>query len=181
MFSEFNSTAKINVQLINKDYLIHSWCNWDNVYSIDEFKMGILAANAYNPGFCPFILNLIRSSGKVMSAKQSGLWLVEYAHGLEHEIYCVPIHHRYQIQFTSLVQICFNTGILLIGIRRRKPKCPFELYDIFINPTNLLIEPGDEALVLATDHAHAKDLDGRMAGQGAAMDAGSPAGKGGIS
>ena len=69
--------------------MIHSWCNWDNVYSIDEFKHGIIAANAYNPGFCPFILNLLRSSGKIASTKKTGLWLVEYSHGLEHEIYCV--------------------------------------------------------------------------------------------
>jgi hypothetical protein len=53
--------------------------------------MGILAANAYNPGFCPLILNLIRSTGKFSYGKQSALWLVEYAHGLEHEIYCVSI------------------------------------------------------------------------------------------
>ena len=61
MISEFNKTIKINVQLINKDYLIHSWSNWDNVYSLDEFKLGIIAANAYNPGFCPFVLNLLKS------------------------------------------------------------------------------------------------------------------------
>ena len=89
MLSEYNKNMPINVQLINKDYLIHSWCNWDNVYSIDEFKLGILAANAYNPGFCPFILNLLRSSGKILNSKTTGLWLVEYSHGLEYEIYCV--------------------------------------------------------------------------------------------
>ena len=87
--SEYNKNLQINVQLINKDYLIHSWCNWDNVYSIDEFKLGIIAANAYNYGFCPFVLNLIRISGKISSSKSNGLWLVEYTHGLEHEIYCV--------------------------------------------------------------------------------------------
>lgn len=91
MFSEFNGEMKINVQLISNDYLIHSWCNWDNVYSIDEFKMGILAANAYNRGFCPLILNLIRSTSKFSSNKNNELWLVEYVHGLEHEIYCVRI------------------------------------------------------------------------------------------
>ena len=65
MMSEQNRNLQINVQLINKDYLIHSWCNWDNVYSIDEFKLGIIAANAYNPGFCPIVLNLLRSSGRI--------------------------------------------------------------------------------------------------------------------
>jgi len=69
MISEQNCNMQINVQLINREYMIHSWCNWDNVYSIDEFKLGILAANAYNPGFCPFVLNLLRSSGKIQSAK----------------------------------------------------------------------------------------------------------------
>ena len=57
--------------------------------------MGILAANAYNPGFCPLILNLIRSTSKFSSNKNNGLWLVEYVHGLEHEIYCVTITYCY--------------------------------------------------------------------------------------
>jgi len=50
-----------------------------------------MAANAYNPGFCPIVLNLLRSSGKISNTNKNGLWLVEYTHGLEHEIYCVRL------------------------------------------------------------------------------------------
>jgi hypothetical protein len=76
--------------------MIHSWCNWDNVYSFEDFKMGILASNAYNPGFCPMILNLVSSSAKITSANNDGgLWVIEYAHGLEQEIYCVNLKFNF--------------------------------------------------------------------------------------
>ncbi|CDW86696.1 cation channel family protein [Stylonychia lemnae] len=161
MMREFNKNMQINVQLINKDYLIHSWCNWDNVYSIDEFKLGIIAANAYNPGFCPIILNLLRSSGKISSSNKNGLWLVEYTHGLEHEIYCIKIPSKYVNQiFEFVVKIGFNgKGILIFGIRRKKPRCPFDFYEILINPVKYRIQKGDEALVLATDFTHAQRFD----------------------
>ena len=57
-------TIKINAQINSKNFTLHGWCDWTNVYSIPEFKMGILAANAFNPGFCPMILNLLRSSSR---------------------------------------------------------------------------------------------------------------------
>ena len=52
MFSEFNGDMQINVQLISNDYLIHSWCNWDNVYSIDEFEMVPDDADFNSNGLC---------------------------------------------------------------------------------------------------------------------------------
>jgi len=118
-----NRNLKINVQLVKKDNLIHSWCNWDNVYSLDEFKMGILAANAFNPGFCPFVLNLLSSFGKLQSTSKNSLWLTEYAHGLEYEIYCIKIPNNYlTCPFAFLVRMgYFGNGSLIIGIRRRKP------------------------------------------------------------
>ena len=153
-----NRNLKINVQLVKKDNLIHSWCNWDNVYSLDEFKMGILAANAFNPGFCPFVLNLLASFGKLQSTSRNLLWLTEYAHGLEYEIYCIKIPNIYiTCPFAFLVRMgYFGNGSLIIGIRRRKPNCKFELYDIMVNPINYEVKNGDEALILATDYAHAQ-------------------------
>ena len=50
----------------------------------------------------------------------------------------------------------FGNGSLIIGIRRRKPNCKFELYDIMINPIDYEVKYGDEALVLATDFSHAQ-------------------------
>jgi hypothetical protein len=156
-----NRNLKINVQLVKKDNLIHSWCNWDSVYSLDEFKMGILAANAFNPGFCPFVLNLLSSFSKLQSTSKNLLWLTEYAHGLEYEIYCIKIPNNYQTcPFAFLVRMgYFGNGSLIIGIRRRKPGCKFELYDIMINPINYEIKNGDEAIILATDHLHAQKFE----------------------
>ncbi|CAI2370684.1 unnamed protein product [Moneuplotes crassus] len=153
-----NRNLKINVQLVKKDNLIHSWCNWDNVYSLDEFKMGILAANAFNPGFCPFVLNLLSSFGKLQNASKNMLWLTEYAHGLEYEIYCIKIPNSYlTCPFAFLVRMgYFGNGSLIIGIRRRKPGCKFELYDIMINPINYEIRNDDEAIIIATDFNHAQ-------------------------
>ena len=153
-----NRNLKINVQLVKKDNLIHSWCNWDNVYSLEEFKMGILAANAFNPGFCPFVLNLLSSFGKLQSTSKNMLWLTEYAHGLEYEIYWIKIPNIYvTCPFTFLVRMgYFGNGSLIIGIRRRKPNWKFELYDIMINPIDYEVKYGDEALVLATDFNHAQ-------------------------
>jgi len=50
----------------------------------------------------------------------------------------------------------FGNGSLIIGIRRRKKNCKFELYDIMINPINYEVQNGDEAIILATDYSHAQ-------------------------
>lgn len=55
----------------------------------------------------------------------------------------------------------FGNGSLVIGIRRRKPNCKFELYDIMINPINYEVFHGDEAIILATDQAHAQKFEAR--------------------
>ena len=65
----------------------------------------------------------------------------------------------------------FNAkGILIFGIRRKKPSkslssnhksiysfadCPFDFYEILVNPIDYKVAPGDEALVMATDFSHA--------------------------
>lgn len=123
--------------------------------------MGILAANAYNPGFCPFILNLLSSFGKLEGASTKDLWLTEYAHGLEHEIYCIKIPDNYErCPFKFFVSMGFNgSGFLIFGIRRKKPRCKFDLYEILVNPVDYEIKKGDEALVLAKDYSHASKFE----------------------
>lgn len=125
--------------------------------------MGILAANAFNPGFCPFVLNLLASFGKLKSRSKNLLWLTEYAHGLEYEIYCIKIPNIFiSFPFAVVVRIGYvGNGSLIIGIRRRKPNCKFELYDIMINPINYEIESGDEAIILSTDFSRAQKFEDR--------------------
>ncbi len=70
---------------------------------------------------------------------------MEYAHGLEHEIYCIKIPNVYvglQFQFFVSKKYIYN-GILILGIRRKKPKCFFDLHEILINPIDYHIMPGD--------------------------------------
>ena len=53
----------------------------------------------------------------------------------------------------------FNgSDILIIGIRRKKPKCPFDIYEILINPVGYDICLDDEAIVFATDYEHAQKV-----------------------
>ena len=37
-----NQNLKIFVQLISRDFQLHSWCRWNAAFSIDEIKTGIL-------------------------------------------------------------------------------------------------------------------------------------------
>lgn len=84
--------------------------------------MGILAANAFNPGFCPMILNLLRSSSKY-AFKEQKPWLLEYNQGLEHEIYLIPGRVCEGVKFSELVRNAYNSrGALVIGVKNREER-----------------------------------------------------------
>jgi hypothetical protein len=45
-------------------------------------------------------------------------------------------------------------------------ECPFEIYEILINPVGYQIQQGDEALVFATDYSHASQFGGNDTDEG---------------
>lgn len=52
--------------------------------------MGIIASNAFNPGFSTFVCNLIMSTSVSSNIKKKFPdWIVEYCNGLSQEFYCV--------------------------------------------------------------------------------------------
>ena len=59
---EFDPTSKIYVQLVNPEFLMHIWADWDIVMSTQALKMGIIAQNVFNQGFNTFISSLVTSS-----------------------------------------------------------------------------------------------------------------------
>ena len=80
---EFDSTSKIFVQLVDPEFLLHSWADWDVVMSTQSYKMGIIASNAFNTGFSTFICNLIMSTSVTSNIqKRFPDWVIEYCNGL---------------------------------------------------------------------------------------------------
>lgn len=119
---EFRSDVQIYLQLCNPEFLRHSWADWDEVMSIQTFKMGLISANIFVPGISTFMSNLIISSGgSVIRKELDGItWLLEYSHGLSHEIYPeVEIPEKYVgCKFIDLVtKLYFLNGSVLIGIK----------------------------------------------------------------
>ena len=128
--------------------------------------MGILAANAFNPGFCPLILNLLRSSSKY-AFKQQTPWLLEYNQGLEHEIYLIPGRVCEGILFSKLVRQAYQArGALVIGVKTRPERAPTirrnatsaleDRKSVWLNPASHIVQASDEVIVLAKDSAHAR-------------------------
>ena len=126
---EFDPSLKIFVQLYDPDYLLHSWADWDVAMSTQSFKMGMIAANVFNPGFGTLISNLIVSSSCNTKDRSSiPFWTLEYMNGLGQEIYIIKferdITKEYVNQSFSTVckKIYREKGALLIGVRHYNAK-----------------------------------------------------------
>jgi len=126
---EFHPSLKIFVQLYDPDYLLHTWADWDVAMSTQSFKMSMIAANVFNPGFGTLISNLIVSSS--CNSKDRGsipFWTLEYMNGLGQEIYIIKFERdvtkEYVNQNYSSVskKIYRERGTLLIGVRHYNAK-----------------------------------------------------------
>lgn len=109
----------IRLQLVNPQFLKHSWAEWDSVLCLQPLKMALITKNYFAPGFSTLLSNLIISSGVSKSLDDNNiLWNREYNHGLDHEIFIEPISEQFNdTLFVTLVKDAyFSTGALLIGI-----------------------------------------------------------------
>jgi Calcium-activated BK potassium channel alpha subunit len=87
---EYDHGSKIFVQLVDPEFLLHSWADWDVVMSTQAYKMGIIASNVFNPGFSTFLGNLCTSTSVSDTIKQKWpAWMVQYCNGLSQEFYLV--------------------------------------------------------------------------------------------
>ena len=97
-----------------------SWVGWEKVFSTWKFKMSILAANAFTPGFSTFISNLMISSSNTIRKDMEHIhWFFEYVTGISNEMYCVQLPpHLVGVKFNELVVALYKTNYsLLIGIQ----------------------------------------------------------------
>lgn len=112
---EFSPKANIYVQLCNPEFLRHTWADWDDILCVQTFKMGLFVRNYFVNGYSSFITNLIISSGSgVKKEIESLTWVLEYMHGLSHEIYAIEISKEESgTKFSDLVkQVYFTNGTL---------------------------------------------------------------------
>lgn len=66
----------------------------DQLIMVEEIKMNILAKSCFAPGLISCMSNLFASAGGIDIDSFSKDWLKEYATGMGHEIYRVPIQEN---------------------------------------------------------------------------------------
>lgn len=83
----------------------------DQLIMVEEIKMNLLAKSCFAPGLISCMSNLFASRGS--SEHFSKDWLKEYAEGMGHEIYRVPIQENEffalpnALTFKKIAEICF--------------------------------------------------------------------------
>jgi hypothetical protein len=105
--------------------------------------MGIIASNAFNPGFCTFICNLIMSTSISSNIqKKFPPWVVDYCTGLSQEFYLVSFQNDIDKKYVgkqfsqAVIDIYKNCGILLIGVKSLSSSDQSEIFyaDVLMNP-----------------------------------------------
>lgn len=87
-----------SVNLVSKD---------DQLIITEEIKMNLLAKSCFSPGIISLISNLISSSSE--AENQDEVWLKEYAEGMEHEIYRIPLSPQLEGKyFKDIVKIIYQ-------------------------------------------------------------------------
>jgi len=68
--------------------------------------MGLFARNYFVPGYSTFMTNLIISSGTGIKKEIESLtWVLEYMHGLNHEIYAIDFkEEEFGNNFTEVIK-----------------------------------------------------------------------------
>lgn len=158
---EFSPRTKIYVQLISPNSLLHSWADWDVCMSTQAFKMGIITANAFYPGFCTWMSNLIISSKNFMKREIESLkWVMEYAHGLSQELFIEQIPESLcGLEFHEVLQSMYKiSGVLMFGIKSLVNQ-ELGYYDVLINPLKYKIKEGDFGIFLSSSRKKAKNFE----------------------
>lgn len=90
---ECNPTTEVFLQLVKPDFEMHkTWVRWEKVFSTWKFKMSIMAANAFTPGFSTLVSNLMISSSNTIRKDMEHIhWFIEYVTGISNELYLVAI------------------------------------------------------------------------------------------
>jgi len=77
---------------------------------VEEIKMNLLAKSCFAPGLIAMISNLIASAKGIDVDQNTNDWFCEYAEGMGHEIYRMPISvEDYQegITFKHLADVAY--------------------------------------------------------------------------
>ncbi|CAD8072511.1 unnamed protein product [Paramecium primaurelia] len=118
----------------------------DQIISVEEFKMNLLAKSCFCPGIIALIGNLITSAGE-QEGDMEYEWLNEYTKGMGHEIYRTDLSFKFQGKsFSEVATIVYNEfkGILF-GIEFDIGKYTI----IRLNPGSYIIPNTTEANVHA--------------------------------
>lgn len=149
---EQSANTPVYVQLVKPEMLVHqAWIGWDMAFSTWKVKIGLLAANAFTPGFSTFICNLITSRAATLSVSmQDKPWMTEYILGLDNELYLVPVPARLvgKLFHDAVEEMYKLKRAILLGVQN---KLKDDLYDIFLNPVNYKLREGDKVFVIAKD------------------------------
>lgn len=69
------------------------WFGYDSIISTNLLKMSIISKNVFIPGFSTLIVNMIVSfSSENQSSSEFSPWILEYVHGMDHELYFVTFY-----------------------------------------------------------------------------------------
>jgi hypothetical protein len=139
---------RVCIQLLKPEskrlfYSIYDPPDKDQVICVDELKMLLLSKNSICPGIITIISTLITSEKPVLTNRDDLIedckWLKEYFHGLQNEIYRVPLVAKSFAGLTfSFVsqQLYKNFGLTLFALEIRKD----DQTQVHLNPAEYTLE-----------------------------------------
>ncbi|CAG9323591.1 unnamed protein product [Blepharisma stoltei] len=156
---EFSAETPVFLQLVRPDLLMHHyWAGWETGFSTWKFKLSMLSANAFTPGFSTLLSNLMISSSGIMKKECFGNhWVTEYIAGLSNEVYYYKFpKHLIGAKYTDVVKaFYFKNGSLIIGIQTKLN----DATEILLNPVDYYIKKSDRAFMIAEGIEDAKEIE----------------------
>jgi len=137
--SNYNPNLECLVQVLkpeDRDILRDS--DVDVILCMDEFKTSLQARNAVCPGYATLIENLFHTFGNIsvsgVQNTKNGNWSQEYLHGVDMEIYYIPLDRLYMeslsYEWTLMCEgIYLEYDVMLIGV------CCGADHSICLNPS----------------------------------------------
>ena len=131
------------MQLIKPEckYLYHKSLNLsplqDQLIVVEEIKMNLLAKSCFAPGLIAMISNLIASAKGVEVDQNTNDWFREYAEGMGHEIYRMPISvddYQEGITFKHLADVAYQTQSAVVFALEVQSKKDLTKQIIRLNP-----------------------------------------------
>ncbi|MDR3549618.1 MAG: potassium channel subfamily T member [Candidatus Pacebacteria bacterium] len=152
--SNYNRQVKIFSQVVQEQYLLHSWCNWNMAMSFDELKHALFCMNVFNPGFITFVMNIMVTKEKVSRDDSPGNWFYDYSEGAKRNIFTRKVSTKFAGKtFIDVVRrLYIRYYVLTVAIYSA------EYNEIFINPVNHQLKENDMLIMLALNEGHADSV-----------------------